>query len=146
MQVTKSMYHKQQTSAHATDFGEFSEAVGLAVAGRESVMLTKLIAKSMTSDVSMELDAVLRKARSRAVPMSAPQFEAECDAAIQREKGLSLSKLLRVGAVCVAIACLETLAFFVAGHPDMGILNPFAAMLFLLASPFFYWMGKLARY
>jgi len=38
------------------------------------------------------------------------------------------------------------LLFFFTGHPEAGILNPFAAMLFLIASPFFYLMGRLAKY
>lgn len=64
----------------------------------------------------------------------------------QSIRGVSLSRLLKVGSLCVAVACSETLLFLALGVPELGILNPFAAFLFLVASPFFYVMGKLAKY
>ena len=64
----------------------------------------------------------------------------------EKIRGLSLAKLLKVGSICVAIACLETLLFLVLGEPEYGLLNPFAALFFLIASPFFYAMGKYANY
>ena len=64
----------------------------------------------------------------------------------EQVQGLSLAKLLKVGSILVAISSIQTLVFLLLGEPELGIFNPFAALLFLASSPFFYWMGRLAKY
>ena len=138
MQITKPLYRAHRAPVFAGYDGADDDEP------RESVVPKKLVVRSMVVDSSFaDLEAIFRKARMRdAVADDVPGVDCKPEA----PQGLSLSKLLKFGSVSLAVVCAESLALFAVGYPEMGVLNPFAAVLFLVASPFFYWMGRLARY
>jgi hypothetical protein len=53
------------------------------------------------------------------------------------------ARMLKVGSSVVALTCVLSLALALLGL--VGVLTPFAALLLLVASPFFYWMGASAE-
>ncbi len=62
---------------------------------------------------------------------------------IASTKGVPLSLLLQFGGALAGILCLASLVGWIA--TAVPIVNPFVALLGLVASPFFYWMGRLTR-
>ncbi len=52
-------------------------------------------------------------------------------------------KVLKVGSLSTAILCIVSLALWLCDLP--GLFTPFAAWLFLLATPFFYLMGVVGQ-
>ena len=61
----------------------------------------------------------------------------------QRE--VPLHSLLEYGSIVLAIICSLSLISWAIGSQPFVIVNPFAALLLLVMSPFVYWMGRAAR-
>lgn len=63
--------------------------------------------------------------------------------ALRRPNDIPLHSLLRFSALLCAFICIGSLAMWLTDLPPL--INPFAALLGLIASPFFFAMGQAAR-
>lgn len=70
-------------------------------------------------------------------------MEAGRPIALRRENDVPLHSLLRFAGGLTAFLCVASIAMWLSDVPPL--LNPFAAMLGLVVSPFFYAMGLAAR-
>lgn len=65
------------------------------------------------------------------------------DASVQTPSGVPVYLILQLGAVFLAVICVAALVGWIA--TSVPLVNPFAATLGIIASPFFFWMGRIAR-
>jgi hypothetical protein len=65
--------------------------------------------------------------------------------ATQRRREIPLHNLLEYGAVVIALLCLLSVISWAANVQPLTIINPFAAFLGFVMSPFMYLMGRAAR-
>jgi hypothetical protein len=77
------------------------------------------------------------------VPARAITEDLPSGAPSQFRRGIPLPILLELSALFVGTACVGSLAVWLAGSSPP--LNPFVSLLALIASPFFFAMGRLAR-
>lgn len=60
-------------------------------------------------------------------------------------RSIPLHVLLKSGSIVVGLASLSSLLSWIASDSSLIIINPFAALLILIATPFFYLMGRVSR-
>lgn len=60
-------------------------------------------------------------------------------------RSIPLHVLLESGSIVVGLACLSSLLSWIFNDSSLIIINPFAALLILIATPFFYLMGRASR-
>lgn len=61
----------------------------------------------------------------------------------QQPKSIPLHLLLELGSLVAGAISIGSIAVWISGY--VPLINPFASMLILLASPFFFVMGKISR-
>lgn len=62
---------------------------------------------------------------------------------VPSHQGVPLYSILESGSIVFAILCLLSLSIWLS--QNIPLINPFIAILGLIASPFFYWMGRVLR-
>jgi len=81
--------------------------------------------------------------KNAVISQESPEIQKELPHLQTQTKSVPLHLLLEVGSLIVGAISIGSIAIWLSGH--IPLLNPFASMLILLATPFFFSMGRIAR-